>query len=142
MPAPPRGSDALIQRTIQDRASITLPLRLQPFSTSSILKGSRIEAYMRLQRCLLALVSALLLAILFAPLSAQDKEQNSATHSVVPAMDKSVDPCVDFYRFACGGWIKNNPIPSDQSIWSRFGELAERNRSELRGILEQAAKAT
>jgi predicted metalloendopeptidase len=49
---------------------------------------------------------------------------------------------VDFYQFSCGGWKKNNPIPSDQAIWSRFGELAERNRTELRGILENAANAT
>ena len=86
------------------------------------------------------LASGLLLAVIIAPAAAQ--EAQPATHSVVPALDKSVDPCVDFYRFACGGWMKNNPIPSDQSIWGRFNELAERNREALRGILENAAKAT
>jgi putative endopeptidase len=86
------------------------------------------------------LVFGLLLAAIIAPAAAQ--EAQPATHSVVPALDKSVDPCVDFYQFACGGWMKNNPIPSDQSIWGRFNELAERNREALRGILESAAKAT
>ncbi|HLY92194.1 MAG TPA: M13 family metallopeptidase [Candidatus Angelobacter sp.] len=81
----------------------------------------------------------LLLILAFIPALAQD---NNASHSVVPALDKSADPCVDFYQFACGGWMKNNPIPSDQAIWSRFGELAESNREKLRGILENAAKAT
>ncbi len=83
-------------------------------------------------------VLVLLLAAFIACANAQS---SNAPHSVLPDMDKSVDPCVDFYHFACGGWIKNNPIPSDQAIWSRFGELAERNRQELRGILENAAKA-
>jgi putative endopeptidase len=95
---------------------------------------------MRLQRCLLILLSAFLVSALITPLTAQEK--NTASNAVVSALDKSADPCVDFYQFACGSWMKNNPIPSDQSIWSRFGELAERNRTELRGILEQAAKAT
>ncbi|MGC2743749.1 MAG: M13 family metallopeptidase [Candidatus Angelobacter sp.] len=69
------------------------------------------------------------------------QESKITSSSVVTSLDKSADPCVDFYQFACGGWIKNNPIPADQSIWSRFGELAERNREELHGILETAAKA-
>jgi endothelin-converting enzyme/putative endopeptidase len=85
-------------------------------------------------------MAILLLAGGTVPLAAQ--ESKTTQNSVVSSLDKNVDPCVDFYQFACGGWIKNNPIPADRPIWSRFGELAERNRTVLRGILEDAAKAT
>ncbi|MFI5087865.1 MAG: M13 family metallopeptidase, partial [Terriglobales bacterium] len=57
----------------------------------------------------------------------------------VTAMDKSVDPCVDFYAYACGGWQKKNPIPADQSSWSLTAKLQEENRQVLRLILEKAA---
>ena len=55
----------------------------------------------------------------------------------ISAMDKTVDPCENFYQYSCGNWRKNNPIPSDQSRWGRFNELAEYNRNVLHTILEK-----
>ena len=55
------------------------------------------------------------------------------------AMDRSVDPCVDFYAYSCGGWMRANPIPPDQAAWSVYGKLAEENRRFLWGALKEAA---
>jgi endothelin-converting enzyme/putative endopeptidase len=54
-------------------------------------------------------------------------------------LDRVVDPCTDFYKFSCGGWIKNNPIPADQSQWSVYGKVSYDNQQFLWGILRDAA---
>jgi putative endopeptidase len=55
------------------------------------------------------------------------------------SMDQTIDPCTDFYTYSCGGWMKKNPIPPDQSSWSAYGKLQDENTAQLRSILEAAA---
>jgi putative endopeptidase len=96
-----------------------------------------------------ACVCSVLLVAVWA--AGQTAENVSTTNSApklpyrpsldVTSMDKSVDPCVDFYQYSCGGWKTANPIPPDRSSWGVYSKLYEDNLVLLRSILEQAAAA-
>jgi putative endopeptidase len=54
-------------------------------------------------------------------------------------LDRSVNPCDNFFEFADGGWVRKNPIPSAYPAWGTFNALTDRNQDVLRQILEEAA---
>jgi putative endopeptidase len=57
----------------------------------------------------------------------------------VGSMDQTIDPCTDFFTYSCGGWIKKNPIPPDQTGWSVYHRMSDDNKKILRDILQSAA---
>lgn len=66
--------------------------------------------------------------------------EEPAAAAVTEAMDPAADPCGDFWRFACGGWLDRTPLPADEARWFRsFSEVQQRNRELLRQIFDEAA---
>jgi putative endopeptidase len=71
------------------------------------------------------------------------KQLSLAEVGLEPAsLDKTSDPCVDFYQFACGGWVASSQIPEDRARWARFSEIDERNKAAIRSLLEEDTKGS
>eukprot|EP00063_Salmo_salar_P014186 XP_013989021.1 PREDICTED: endothelin-converting enzyme 1-like isoform X4 [Salmo salar] len=100
------------------------------------------------ERRLLVLVCALSVALFFSlitvgifykethPGMCRTEPCITVASAVIGALDRSVDPCHDFYSFACGGWVKNNPLPEGKSRWGPFSNLWERNMAVMKHLLE------
>ncbi len=89
----------------------------------------------------------LILLLIPAALLAQSTPQPTTELPYSPSldlssMDTSVQACDDFYHYTCGGWIKKNPIPPDQSAWEVYSKLEYDNQQLLWGLLQQASQPT
>ncbi len=82
------------------------------------------------------LLCCLFSVCIIAPASAQEKADGDFLSAV---MDKSVDPGQDFFKFATGTWMKNNPIPASERGWTVGHLVQEETYNRLKGILEEAS---
>jgi len=102
----------------------------QPFNNPILIPGSR--RFWLLPTLLVSLAAA-----------AQDGPTHELPYSPslnLTSIDPSADPCADLYQYSCGGWMRNNPIPADQSRISTYGKLYVDNQRYLWGILEELAQ--
>jgi putative endopeptidase len=82
--------------------------------------------------------STFLFSIFFALKFSLVAQENSKLLDFT-SLDTTANPRKDFYQFVCGNWLKNNPIPEEESRWSNFNVLEKRNNIVLRQIVEDAA---
>ena len=84
----------------------------------------------------------ILLTFAFSSLLSMSAAENGKIAGVNPAnIDNSVAPRVDFYDYACGGWMKANPIGDEYSRYGSFDALAENNKLQLKTLFEELAQS-
>lgn len=82
------------------------------------------------------------IALLLMTAACNSKKDNLKSGIDLTNLDKSVSPKVDFYQYACGGWMEKNPLTPEYSRFGSFDKLAEDNREQLRVLIEDIASKT
>src|SRR5215470_10233778 len=81
----------------------------------------------------------MLSAVLFSQSNAEPAKKSADVRFSPEMLDKTIDPCTDFFAYACSKWRAQNPIPSDRSSWGRFNELQDRGEYIVHDILDKAS---
>ncbi|XP_048470863.1 endothelin-converting enzyme 1-like [Rhincodon typus] len=106
-----------------------------------------------LEKCLLVLTAILVLLLFSIVLAFIFKYEHTpkvcltescviVASNVLKSLDRSVDPCQNFYNYACGGWIKGNPLPDGKSRWGTFNKLWDHNQAIMKHLLENTTLTT
>lgn len=77
---------------------------------------------------------------MLATSTAADAKKTLKSGIALENLDRSVKPGTDFYQFACGGWIKNHPMPADRSRYGTFDVLQENCTKQVQGLIQDLAK--
>jgi putative endopeptidase len=76
------------------------------------------------------------------PIDAKPEVASTGIEGLVASIDKTADPCADFYQYACGGWLAAHERPADKSRYGRsFDTVSENNEALLRELLDAAGAA-
>ncbi|KAG7305209.1 hypothetical protein JYU34_009248 [Plutella xylostella] len=129
-----RDSDAESHHsTVMDKSRAKLEEKL----TRTLRCSSVVIIALGVSLAALALYTVVLVATDSGPRPCVSEDCVATASRILSSLNRDVDPCQDFYEFACGGWVKRNPVPDWATSWDQLARLREALVSDLRELLEQ-----